>query len=125
MNRAYLDAVRLLLAVAPSIFRQAGFALIVSRDTIKGPSRHFPSHLKFYASVWLLNGGTCEDRQGVWASRPHLHLPHSPGPARLLIIALFLKERRYRIADANEPPNQSLTRRSRSELRREAPPRER
>jgi predicted nucleotidyltransferase component of viral defense system len=27
MNRAYLDAVRLLLAVAPSIFRQAGFAL--------------------------------------------------------------------------------------------------
>ena len=27
MNRAYLDAVRLLLAVAPSIFRQPGFAL--------------------------------------------------------------------------------------------------
>ncbi len=27
MNRAYLDAVRLLLAIAPSIFRQPGFAL--------------------------------------------------------------------------------------------------
>jgi predicted nucleotidyltransferase component of viral defense system len=27
VNRAYLDAVRLLLAVAPSIFRQPGFAL--------------------------------------------------------------------------------------------------
>lgn len=27
MNRAYLDSVRLLLAVAPSIFRQSGFAL--------------------------------------------------------------------------------------------------
>lgn len=27
MNQAYLDAVRLMLAVAPSLFREAGFAL--------------------------------------------------------------------------------------------------
>jgi hypothetical protein len=34
--------------------------MIVSPDTIKRPSRRFPSHLKFNALVMMLNGGTSE-----------------------------------------------------------------